>query len=287
LVASTAVMGVRLAVAARAAGVTPRRLRGLAWASERITTAAQRLNRAADRRGEPRGEPSPLADLEVANPAIRTDDPLLELTDRLTRLLSAAWIHVSHDAMTVPTLTDLAAAGVLVHVAAHRALTYDQTGDPATLDAIAVHGRAWRQIHADLAQMRSIDPVPGGFGRELHALRRLLPQAEADPRSEHARGVLVDACRSQRRVAEWSTTAVVSLATSGRLYVAGRALTGDDVGDDPDQAVAKLGNRLTAAPNWHIDNILGQLATAGTAPTQLDGAGQRSHPHGPAQRTLA
>lgn len=257
LVRSTAAIGDRLAVTARGAGVTVARLRGLPWASERITNAAQRLSRVIDT-GD---TPSVLADLEVANPQVRTDDPLLELADRLGRLHTAAWIHTSHDTMTVPTLSDLAAAGVLVHAAAHRVLTADPVGDPA-LNTIAVNGQAWRQVHAGLMQLRSIDPVPGGFSRELHALRRLLPQAETDPRAEQARGVLADACRSHQRVAEWSSTALAHLATSGRVYVSGRTLTGNDVGDDPQRAAAKLADRLTAAPECHIDALLADLAAA-------------------------
>lgn len=264
LVDSTAAVAERLAVTARAAGVKTSRVRGLPWASERITTATRRLRRVLDAGGEP----SVLADLEVANPAVRTDDPLLELTDRLGRLHTAAWTHTSRDTMTVPTLRDLAAIGVMIHAAAHRALTHDPAGDPAVLDTIATQGRAWRQTHADLTQLRSIDPVPGGFHGELAALRRLLPQAEADPRAEQARGVLVDACRSQQRVAGWSATALVHLAQQGRLYIPGQALTGDDVADDSGRAAAKLANRLTTAPERRVDSTLDSLAAASRSETE-------------------
>jgi hypothetical protein len=273
LARATAAIGEQLAVTARGAGVTAPRVRGLPWASERITNAAQRLGRVIDA-GD---APSVLAELEVANPAVRVDDPLLELADRLGRLHTAAWIHTSHDTMTVPTLSDLAAAGVLVHAAAHRVLTADPVGDTAALNSIAANGTAWRQVHVGLTSLRSIDPVPGGFSRELHVLRRLLPQAEADPRAEQARGVLADACRSHQRVAEWSSTALAHLATSGRVYVSGRALTGDDVGDDPQRAAAKLADRLTAVPDRFVDNILANYATAALASVD-NAAAHTEHP---------
>lgn len=266
LVLAAATVAEPLAVRSRAAGITAARVRGLPWAGDRLTTTARHLRALTNLTGA--GTGAAIADLQVAHPPVRSGDPLLELTDRLHRIQAAAWEHTTAGTLSVQSLTDLAAAGVLLHAAAHRTLTSEPVADPATVDLIATHGTAWRAVHAELAELRGIDPVPGGIRCDLNTIMRLLPEAETDPRHDRAAAVLVDACRSHDRVAEWSATAVADLAARGGLYLPGRTLTGDDLTDDTERAAAKLAGTPTTTTPRRIDNILANLATAARPDTE-------------------
>lgn len=255
LALTIAAMGEPLATRARTVGASPRRLLGLPWTSDAVTAAATRLHDLHARAG-----PSELRELEVAHPAVRSGDPVLELTDRVQHLHTAAWTHTGRGTMTVPTLTDLAAAGVLLHTSAHRVL--GPYVDAATQGLIAAHGRAWRQVHTHLVDLRTIDPVPGAISADVRAIRQLLPDVEGDHRHDRVLGVLVDACRGHHRVAEWSAAAVTDLAQRRRLFAVGHALTGDDIGTDPGRVRAKLADQLTPIPERHLDNVLADLARA-------------------------
>ena len=75
MVHTNAAMSDRLYITACAAGGAETRIRGLAWAGDNILHAADHLREhlaAGD-------QPSPLRELEVANPGICAEEPLLKL----------------------------------------------------------------------------------------------------------------------------------------------------------------------------------------------------------------
>ena len=78
-------------------------------------TKVRRLGNATDGR-------SPFTLLEVARPAVRVGDPIVELGDRLARLHRVAWQLTREPHVGVGTLADFAVAGVLVHEQANRFL---------------------------------------------------------------------------------------------------------------------------------------------------------------------
>ena len=124
-----------------------------------------------------------LADLDVARPAIRTDDPLTELSDRVTRLHRFAWQLTTEPRVGVATLTNYAAAGALIAKAAGRELQR-ATGLPdlpvesgwATPQLQQLHEAAagWYTIYRHLGRLRSLTPGVAGVRADVTRLRELL-----------------------------------------------------------------------------------------------------------------
>lgn len=71
----------------------------------------------------------------MARPQLRVDDPLTELGDRILRLRHHAWELTQQPLVGVATLTDFAAAGVIVHAHAAAYLTAIAPGEVSELPA--------------------------------------------------------------------------------------------------------------------------------------------------------
>ena len=137
----------------------------------------------------------PLSSLEVARPAIRTEDPRAELGDRVARLHRAAWQMSKEDWVGICSLADLAVAGIAVHEAAATQLR-GASGDGAsgtvdlstrrTLSRFEQGAEAWRSVHVQLRQLRSATPVLDGLRGDVVAVRDLLGRLADVPEAQAA-----------------------------------------------------------------------------------------------------
>ena len=209
-------------------------------------------------------ETGSLDDVGLLGNPIRTSDPIAELSDRLLRLRRMSWELVSHPDHSIETLRDLATAGVAIH--AHAAAFYGadvvhspQTRvlDPAT-QALLEHGRTWQDLTVRLRPFITPAPCDDVVRDDLvavgHLLQALAPltgptTGGATRLSERATGAALNgAVQVIADIAEWNAQTFTRLAHSGQLHIPARALTGDDVTNDPTLATAKLTGRLVTAP---------------------------------------
>lgn len=212
-----------------------------------------------------------LDDVGLLGNPIRTRDPIVELSDRLLRLRRVSWELVGHPDHSIGTLRDLATAGVAIH--AHAAAFYGadlvhsaQTRllDPAT-DGLLKHGRTWQDLTVRLRPFITPAPCDDVVRDDLVAIGHLLqtlapltgPTAGGATRlSERATGAALNgAVQVMADIAEWNAQTFTRLAHSGQLHIPARALTGDDVTDDPTLATAKIAGRLVTAPKSAASRI--------------------------------
>ncbi|OIQ80462.1 hypothetical protein GALL_377800 [mine drainage metagenome] len=212
-----------------------------------------------------------LDDVGLLGNPIRTSDPIVELSDRLLRLRRMSWELVSHPDNSIGTLRDLATAGVAIH--AHAAAFYGadvvhspQTRvlDPAT-QALLDHGRTWQDLTVRLRPFITPAPCDDVVRDDLvavgHLLQNLAPltgptTGGATRLSERATGAALNgAVQVMADIAEWNARTFTRLAHSGQLHITARALTGDDVTNDPTLAAAKLAGRLVTAPESATSRI--------------------------------
>lgn len=237
--------------------------------------AARDLARAA---GHSAGERSLLLELEVARPGIRTDDPLVELGDRICRLRQTAWqlTHAPHVGMQC--LTDYAAAAVIVHTHVGAHLTGGASGEVADLSDHSMARRAhqgravWALAHLESRQLRTAAPGLAVVRTDLLAVRELCqrllalrPAASGEDNARDPRRVLalVNGCvRAFADIAGWNAAVLDNLAGRGQLYVAGRRLTGDQVTDDPSLVEAKLRGSFVPAPGAQVRPLAQAYAAA-------------------------
>ena len=204
--------------------------------------------------------------VEVARPAVRTGEPLVELGDRLARLHRTAW-QLSRDPHPgVGTLADYATAAVLLTEATgavlHRAAYVDTArGRPAQpwqrqADALTAQATGWRQVRVELAALRTPTPAPLGVRADIHAIRDLLITL-SDPRTAapamRTLPVLLAGTRTLPELATFNVATLDRLAATGDLYATGAALPRDLLSEDRALAATRLRNELVAAPAELVD----------------------------------
>ena len=204
--------------------------------------------------------------MEVARPAVRVDDPVVELGDRLARLHRMAWQLTREPHVGIGTLSDFAAAGVFVHDYGVRLLRLGSGSEP---DLAACPSRwlqqisaAWRLVHLHSRQLRTATPPMLGLRGDVLAIRRLLDHVGPPADREHARpperrleSVILGGARTFTDVARWNALVLDHLAGSGQLYVPGRLLTGNEVTDDPALVQAKLADQITSATKERVEPL--------------------------------
>jgi hypothetical protein len=221
---------------------------------------------------------SALVELEVARPGIRTDDPFVELGDRIQRLRQTAWQLTHEPHVGMQCLTDYAAAAVILHTHVGAYLTQGVSGDMGGLPAgsmarRAYQGRvAWSLTHLEARQFRTATPGLAVVRADLLAVRtlcsRLLPvdvaisgeAATADPRQVRA---MVNGCiQAFTDIAGWNAAVLENLSRTGQLYVSGHWLTGDQVTDDPSLVEAKIHRSFVLAPAQQVQPLAQAYAAA-------------------------
>lgn len=224
------------------------------------------------------GGRSVLVELEVARPGIRTDDPFVELCDRVRRLRQTAWELTHEPHVGMQCLTDYAAAAVILHTHAGSYLTQGVSGDVADMPAHsmarrAYQGRAaWTLAHLEGRQLRTAATGLAVVRTDLLAVRdlcrRILPlEATAsgdvtagDPRQ--VRALVNGGVRAFTDIAGWNAAVLEKLTRTGQLYVAGYRLTGAQVTDDPSLVEAKLQGSFVPAPVQQVRPLAQAYAAA-------------------------
>ena len=193
----------------------------------------------------------PLSVMEVARPAIRSEDPHLELTDRVARLHRVAWQLTKEEWVGVCSLADLAVAGIVVHEAAAGQMRQAASGDgPPDLGVRRALSRfedgaaAWREVHLQLRQLRTATPVVDGLRGDVVSVRQLLGVLGAEEPNRRTQSAVVSAAGRFGEIAVWNLEAFEAQGKKGRVYIPGRFLTGNQVSDEPMLVRAKLKGTL-------------------------------------------
>jgi hypothetical protein len=194
----------------------------------------------------------PLSTLEVARPAVRSEDPHLELTDRVARLHRVAWQLTKEEWVGVCSLADLAVAGIVVHEAAAgqmRLASTAESGPPdisvrRALSRFEEGAAAWRTVHVQLRQLRTATPVVDGLRGDVVAVRRLLGVLAAEEPNRRTQRAVISAAGRFGEIAVWNVEAVETQGKKNRIYIPGRFLTGNQVSDEPVLVRAKLKGTL-------------------------------------------
>ena len=262
---------------------------GLSWAevddlvpdTDRLAEVARRARQLGGRLATA----SPLDRLGVANPPVRTGEPLVELGDRLGRLHRLAWHLTRAEQPGILTLADFAVAGVLVH---QQATTLWQpptdrlpsaAGEPpapAVWTPFTGGAAAWRLVHLQIRQLRTPNPASVKVRAEVVAIRDLLTHVvgEArsnphDPRSRQLQGVLVGAVRGFSDIATWNRQVFDDLGRNNQIFIPGRYLSGNEVSNRLDLVEVKLNDTIMAATAQHQYPTAAAYDTALTASQAL------------------
>jgi hypothetical protein len=205
---------------------------------------------------------------------IRTDDPVIELGDRMHRLRQATFDMAAEPSDTLATLRDITTIGIAVHAhtAAFHGAMPTTAPDPVAgargADALILRGRTWQQLHRALAQFVALTPPKGTVRDDLVALRRLLPQLApldgpsssatvADPGARRIGASLNGAVATMTDIGDHSATVFAVSAHSGALRLNARDLPRELVATDLDLAQAKLRSALIAPPAALTNTVLG------------------------------
>ena len=231
-----------------------------------------------DRTRSDGGGGATFAELEVARPQLRTADPLTDLGDRILRLRHHAWELTKEPMVGVVTLTDFAAAGVIVHAHAAGYLAGRAPGGINELPTRSMLRRAeagqatWSLIHLQTRQLRTATPGVAIVRHDVLAIRDLWKQVlpvgpearreieNLEPRD--ARALVNGSVRALSDIARWNAAVFDDLSASGQLLVPSRTLTGDQVSDDPRLIATKLRGRVAPAPAERIDQLTRMYAIA-------------------------
>lgn len=203
---------------------------------------------AAQARGDP-GAASAVEQVTVARPAVRTDDPLTEITDRVTAIRRAAWDQLRQEHPSLHTITDI--ARLATHIEATRfRLTAHRTA-PLT-SVTAPKAGAWHQVWTELRQLRGLTAPDLEVREHARAVERLITRVvrpgatdlhdrievngvtapSMDLREAEARrrlaAVLREAGDQLAGTAPWTHTTLDRLTRASELYVpAGPAEIGE------------------------------------------------------------
>jgi hypothetical protein len=185
-----------------------------------------------------------MAQIEVARPALRVGEPLVELGDRLGRLHRVAWQltrepHVGAATLTARTLRRLTRS------APDQALVPRLRNNVETVNR---SGAAWQRVHLTLRSLRTATPGLAAVRGDMMAVRRLLREvtrAEGGIQATRALPVLLGGVGSYVDVASWNAQALDRVAGTGQAYLQGRTLVAGLAvpGDEPPRPM-----RVPAAP---------------------------------------
>jgi hypothetical protein len=205
--------------------------------------------------------------LTPARPGIRTDNPMVELGDRLLRLRRVAWQLTREPHVGISTLSDFAAAAVTFH--AH-AMTHLRPGQdlPTTglgrddmQHQLLIARGTWSQIHLQSREMRTATPALGVIRADTLAIRELcrtlmpLGPAANQHVSSDMRSTINGGARTFCEIAGYNARVLAELDATGQLYLSARTLTGDEVTEDPHLAVAKLRGGIVHVPHGQVESL--------------------------------
>ncbi|WP_225753161.1 hypothetical protein [Actinotalea sp. Marseille-Q4924] len=206
-------------------------------------------------------EPRSLPDVGLITSRVHTDDVIVELTDRLARVRQRAWELVNSPDRSVAALRDLATIGVAVH--AHAAAFHAGPTGPAS--TLVARGRSWQTLGGRLAALVSPAPHDDVVRADLTALARILPAVaplsgpgrahEADPTIRRTGAALGGAVAVMTEVADHNARTFAKITRTSTVYVPARALTGDEITDQPELVRARLDGRLAPAPERQLDEV--------------------------------
>jgi hypothetical protein len=196
---------------------------------------------------------------------IRTDDPVIELGDRMHRLRQATFDMAAEPSDTLATLRDITTIGIAVHAhaAAFHGAQPTTAPDPAIsahgAQALVLRGRAWQALHRELSQFATLTPPHASVRNDLLALSRLLPTlapldspantaALAEAAARRIGAGLNGAITTMTDIGDHSAIALSSLARTGALLLDARHLPRDVVTDNPDLVQARLSSTYVQPP---------------------------------------
>ena len=262
LVVPTAEAATQLALRAGQAGIGWRAVERLVPRTRALLDVALEVEGTAGTRESP----SQLSSMEVARPAVRIEDPVVELGDRLARLHRTAWQLTRETHVGVGTLGDFAAAGVFVHGHGIR-LVRLPSGSRSHLHAgpsrwLHEASAAWRLVHLHSRTLRTATPPLQVVRSDVVAVRHLLERVgvQGDREQGHVpqrrlESVVFGGARAFTDVARWNAAVLDNLAQTGQLYVPGRLLTGNEVTDDPARVQVKLADRITTVTKERVEPL--------------------------------
>lgn len=198
--------------------------------------------------------PSQFAMLGLLGEPVRTDTPVHELTDRITRLRHLTWDRMAGQGHPPATLRDLAtlAAAVNAHAAAH--LRAVEAGAQPNATALIGRARSWQGVARDLADY--VSPAPADPEIRAHirqligALHQISPLTSATRQAHDgpATAALRAALAGSEQIGRWADRSFDRLASQGHLTVCASSLAGKYVTDEPALAAAKLAHTRVIAP---------------------------------------
>jgi hypothetical protein len=215
--------------------------------------------------------------LTPARPGVRTDNPLVELGDRLLRLRRVAWQLTREPHVGISTLSDFAAAAVTFH--AH-ALGHLRPGQDMPANGLGrgdmehqmlIARGAWSQIHLQSRELRTATPAAGVVRADTLAIRELcrtlMPLGPAGNQcvDSDLRSIINGGARAFCEIAGYNGRVLAELDTKGQLYQSARHLTGDEVTEDPNLVVAKLRDRIVHVPHAQVETLAQFYESARTA----------------------
>lgn len=205
------------------------------------------------------------------HPAMRTFDPLVELTDTMRALRQRAWELLATPSYEIAPLQRFAALGLTVHVRA--AQFYAGTDLPVTggnhqhvVDVLMHRATAWRDLAATLYPVRSIDPRDSLGGKDIARAATLLaqcadlhstlaPDGQSTTRQQRTKQAVNGALALMSDVTVWNARSFDALARSNQLFIPARELSRDELSQDTTAAAAKLAGGYAALPEHHTAQI--------------------------------
>jgi hypothetical protein len=245
----------------------------LRTAANRARTAPARL-----RVGEPVIDAA-----TVANPGIRTGDPLSELSDRITRIRTSAWRSATYsDVLTgVAAITDYASTAVIIHTTAAQTIS-ELTGVPMSdpnappvLQTFRSRAATWRQARSTLLTMTSYAEPDLDLAEDAQAVRKLLAPALAQTSTPAPEGVshpieadptdlaeaLLRAAQTFEDIAGWNADTLQNLSTTGHLHLPAGLLTRKELGTRRNLLKAKTNWLPVPVPPARITSLLDTYET--------------------------
>ena len=232
-----------------------------------------------------RGVEARLDELRTARPSIDRSHPLAELGDRMAHLRRYAWAGTRATFPSVDDLKVFAVLGVAVHTHAEALArrTSTMSGDerlPGDSDGTLVsRSREWRAVAAGLQPWQTAErahPAVVGHARRVRALlAEVAPITEqrvaagAAPAREVAQALRA-AVLVTDAISVWNAATVDGLPRS-HVTMPARALTGDQVTDDPTLAAEKLADRRIDVPTSGYRDLREAYSAVAGKPNSREG----------------
>ena len=245
---------------------------------------AEVLARESAQHGGPSIEAA-LDELRTARPAIDRTHPLAELGDRMAHLRRYAWAGTQAGSPSVDDLKVFAVLGLAVHTHAEaiaRRVSMMSGDEPLVGDvvgALVPRSREWRAVAAILQPWRTSErahPAVIGHARRVRALLAGVAPL-VDPRAvasvapaREVEQALRAAVQVTDAIGIWNAEAIGGLRRS-HATIPARALTGDQVTDDPVLAAAKLTDRRIDVPESGYRDLRDAYSAVAGRPNSREG----------------